>query len=312
MTRQYIVITEFMDEAAVDSLRASFDVRYDPALVDGGDRLLNAVAEADAVIVRNRTQMRGPLLTACRRARVIGRLGVGLDNIDVAACDTRGITVIPATGANAQAVAEYVIATAMMLLRGVFLSSPSVAAGQWPRAALSHGRETAGTCLGLVGFGGIGQLTARMAHALGMTVVACDPLLPHNHAVWARTGVAPLSLDALLAIADVVSLHVPLTDATAGLLSAGRLAQMKPDAVLINTSRGGIVDEAAVADALRQGRLGGAAFDVFAAEPLPNGSPWQHCPNTVLTPHVAGVTAESNVRVSTLIAAAVARALAPS
>jgi (S)-sulfolactate dehydrogenase len=304
-----IVITEFMDEAAVASLRASFDVLYDPKLVDDAARLMAAVSGADAVIVRNRTQVRGELLAACAKASVIGRLGVGLDNIDVPACEARGMRVIPATGANALAVAEYVIATAMVLLRGVYLSSDAVASGTWPRAALSGGRETSGTCLGLVGFGGIGRLTARLAQGLGMAVVAHDPMVAADSPVWTETGVQCASFEELIAKADVISLHVPFTHGTANMLSAERIAQMKRGAIVINTSRGGIADEAAVAAALRAGRLGGAAFDVFEPEPLGPGNVWEDCPNAILTPHVAGVTAESNVRVSTLIAAAVASAL---
>ena len=309
MNMKKIVIAEFMDEAAVASLRTAFNVIYDPKLVDDAARLMAEVSTADALIVRNRTQVRGELLAACAQATVIGRLGVGLDNIDVPACEARGMQVIPATGANALAVAEYVIGTAMVLLRGVYLSSDLVASGKWPRAALSNGREISGTCLGLVGFGGIGRLTAKLARCLGMTVVAHDPMVPADSAVWTETGVQSASLDELIAGADVISLHVPLTPDTANMLSAERIAQMKRGAVVINTSRGGIVDEAAVAAALRQGRLGGAAFDVFEPEPLGPGNPWEGCQNAILTPHVAGVTAESNVRVSTLIAAAVARAL---
>jgi (S)-sulfolactate dehydrogenase len=304
-----IVITEFMDEAAVASLRASFDVLYAPTLADDAAGLMAGVADADAVIVRNRTQIRGELLAACAKATVIGRLGVGLDNIDVPACEARGMKVIPATGANALAVAEYVIGTAMMLLRGVYLSSDLVASGKWPRTALSNGREISGTCLGLVGFGGIGRLTAKLAQGLGMTVVAHDPMVPADSPVWAETGVQCVSFNELIGKADVISLHVPLTPGTANMLSAERIAQMKRGATLINTSRGGIVDEAAVSAALRDGRLAGAAFDVFESEPLGPGNAWASCPNAILTPHVAGVTAESNVRVSTMIAAAVARAL---
>lgn len=304
-----IVITEFMDESAVASLHNTFNVVYDPKLVDDTHRLMASVANADAVIVRNRTQVRGDLLAACAQATVIGRLGVGLDNIDVAACEARGMQVIPATGANALAVAEYVIGTSMLLLRGAYQSSAQVASGLWPRASLSNGREISGTCLGLIGFGGIGQLTAQLAQGLGMRVIAHDPLLPPDSSVWAKTGVHPSSLDQLIAQADVISLHVPLTPATTNLLSAERIAQMKPGALVINTSRGGIVDEASVAQALRQAQLGGAAFDVFEPEPLGSGTPWQGCPNVILTPHVAGVTAESNLRVSTMIASAVANAL---
>jgi len=304
-----IVITEFMDIPAVESLKARYTVIYEPKLVDDVERLMREVADADAVIVRNRTQVRGELLAACRQATVIGRLGVGLDNIDVPACEARGMKVIPATGANALAVAEYVIGTAMLLLRGVYQDSAAVAGGKWPRARLSNGREIAGKTLGLVGFGGIGRLTAGLAKGLGMTVVAYDPMLPADAPVWAQTGIAPVNLEQLLAQSDVVSLHVPLTPETRNLLSKERVAQMKAGAVIINSARGHIADEAAIADAIRAGYLGGAAFDVFEPEPLKAGSPWENCPNVVLTPHVAGVTAESNERVSTLIAAEVAKFL---
>jgi len=304
-----IVITEFMDESAVDSLSTAFNVVYDPKLVDDTTRLMAFVADADGIIVRNRTQVRGDLLAACAQTTVIGRLGVGLDNIDVAACEARGMQVIPATGANALSVAEYVMGTAMLLLRGVYMSSEKVANGLWPRALLSNGREISGTCLGLIGFGGIGQLTAKLAQGLGMHVIAHDPMLLPDNSVWARTGVHPATLDQLIAQADVISLHVPLTPITSNLLSAQRIAEMKSGAILINTSRGGIVDEVAVAEALRQAHLGGAAFDVFETEPLGSRTPWQGCPNVILTPHVAGVTAESNVRVSTMIASAVASVL---
>ncbi len=304
-----IVICEFMDEAAVASLRSDFAVVYDPTLVDDNARLAATAADADALIVRNRTQVRGDLLTALARARVIGRLGVGLDNIDVAACETRGMAVIPATGANAQAVAEYVVGTAMLLLRGAYQSTALVAAGKWPRTDLSNGREITGTCLGLVGFGGIGRLTARLAQGLGMSVVAHDPMIDSSSDIWAKTGVHCGSLEQVIAQADVVSLHVPLTPATSNLMSADRIGRMKRGAVLVNTSRGGIADESAVAAALRAGQLGGAAFDVFEPEPLAAGNVWEGCPRVILTPHVAGVTAQSNVRVSTMIAAAVAQAL---
>ncbi len=306
---QRIVITEFMDAAAVDTLRASFDVRHDAALVDAPPALHAALADADALIVRNRTQVDRSLLAAAPRLRVVGRLGVGLDNIDVAACAGRGIEVIPATGANALAVAEYVIAAAMLLLRGAYRASDDVAAGHWPRTPLSEGREIHGKCLGLIGFGGIGRLTAALAHALGMQVVAHDPAVDTTDPVWAQQSVAPLALDALLGSADVVSLHVPLQASTRNLIDARRLALMRPGSILINTSRGGIVDEVALAGALNAGGLGGAALDVFAAEPLAAGSALAGAPNLLLTPHIAGVTAESNVRVSTLVAQRVAAAL---
>jgi len=304
-----IVITEFMDEAAVSSLRSRFDVDYEPSLVDDRRSLLARLAGAQGLIVRNRTQVDADLLGRAPALRVVGRLGVGLDNIDMAACKARGITVFPATGANALAVAEYVVMTAMLLLRGILPASAQVAAGQWPRAAFSNGRETGGKTLGLVGFGDIGRLTASLAAAVGMTVVACDPAVAADSPVWRERKVRALPLPELLAEADVVSLHVPLTAATRGLLGAERIGQMKSGAVLINTSRGGVVDEAALVRALRDGRLAGAALDVFADEPLPQGSVLADAPNLILTPHVGGLTVESNQRVSSMVAERVSRFL---
>ncbi len=304
-----IVITEFMDEPAVAQLAAQHDVLYDPKLVDDAPHLLREAAGADAIVVRNRTQVRGELLGALQRCRVVGRLGVGLDNIDVAACEARGITVIPATGANALSVAEYVVGTAMLLLRGAYQSAAEMAGGQWPRTALSNGREVSGKTLGLVGFGSIGQLTARLAQGLGMTVVAFDAMMDAANPVFAQTGVRCITLDELTTSADVISLHVPLLAATRNLFDAQRIAAMKPGAVLINTARGGVVDEAALAAALKAGQLGGAAIDVFVVEPVPASNVWAGCPNLLLTPHIAGVTAEANERVSALIAERVLQAL---
>ena len=297
-----IVISEFMDEQAVDGLREHFDVRYEPGLVDDPQALRDALREAQALIVRNRTQVRAGLLEHAPGLRVVGRLGVGLDNIDMELCAQRAIRVIPALGANAQAVAEYVIASAMLLLRGAYASSAQVAAGAWPRAALSEGREIGGKTLGLVGFGDIGRRTARLAQAVGMTVVAHDPALAADAPAWREIQVRRLELDELLQACDVLSLHVPLTPATRSLVDANRLARMRPGAVLINTARGGVVDEDALAEALRSGRLAGAALDVFEQEPLGAGSALQGVPGLLLTPHIAGLTRESNLRVSSLIA----------
>ena len=217
--------------------------------------------------------------------------------------------VIPATGANALSVAEYVVGSAMLLLRGVYASTPAVAGGQWPRNALSNGREIGGKTLGLIGFGSIGQLTARLAQGLGMTVIAFDAMMKPENPVFAACGVRCASLDEVIQSADVVSLHVPLVDATRGLFDAARIASMKPGAVLINTARGGIVDEVALGAALKAGKLGGAAIDGFGTEPLPISAHFQDCPNLILTPHVAGVTFEANERVSFLIAEKVLEAL---
>lgn len=296
-----IVITEFMDEAAVGRLVQTHDTVYDPKLVDDPAALHEHLASARALIVRNRTQVRETLLGMGPKLRVVGRLGVGLDNIDVAACKARSVKVIPATGANDLSVAEYVISSALMLLRGAFLRSADVAAGDWPRQSMM-GRELAGKTIGLVGYGSIAREVAWRAHMMGMQIVACDPYLMADHPGWqiARN----VSLDAVLELSDVLSLHTPLTDATRNMIDAGALSRMKPDAILINAARGGIVDEAALAEALKAGKLGGAALDVFETEPLTaeSGAKFKGLGNLVLTPHIAGVTDESNERVSHLIA----------
>ncbi len=308
--RAKVVITEFMDTRAVAQLAQVHEVLYDPQLVDDVPRMRAEAATAHAFIVRNRTQVRGDLLAALTQCKVIGRLGVGMDNIDVAGCEAAGMHVIPAAGANALSVAEYLVATSMLLLRGAYQSSLEVAAGKWPRNALSNGREIGGKTLGLVGFGSIGQLTAKLAQGVGMGVIAFDPMMAAEHPVFAQTGVRCVSLDALTASADVISLHVPLLPSTRDLFNAARIAAMKPGAVLINTARGGVIDEAALAAALKSGHLGGAALDVFGTEPVPADNPFEGCPNLILTPHVAGVTAEANERVSFMIAERVLAALA--
>lgn len=296
-----IVITEFMDEDAVARLRLHHAVTYDPALVDDPARLARLLVEARALIVRNRTQVLPDLLGAGPRLECVGRLGVGLDNIDTDACAARDIAVFPASGANDLSVAEYVITAALMLLRRAWLSSAAVAEGAWPRQTLI-GRELAGRTMGLVGYGSIARQVAQRAAHLGMTCIAYDPFLAANNSVWGTTR--PATLHAVLAKADVVSLHTPLTPETRHMIDASALSAMRRDAILINAARGGIVDETALANALRAGSLGGAALDVFEIEPLTAeaGAQFVGLPNLLLTPHVAGVTDESNMRVSGLIA----------
>jgi (S)-sulfolactate dehydrogenase len=303
-----IVISEFMDEAAVADLRRDFSVHHDKGLVDRPDELASLLRDARALIVRNRTQVRGALLEAGTRLEAIGRLGVGLDNIDVEACAARGIAVLPATGANDVSVAEWVIAAMLILIRGGFASSADVLAGKWPRERLIGG-EIFGRTLGLVGFGSIARETASRARALGMRIIASDPFVGPDAPAWTKHDVERVDLDALLASADAVSLHVPLNAETRDLIDAARLKQMQPSAILLNAARGGVVDEAALADALKAGTIKGAALDVFAEEPLPAGSPLADAPNLLVTPHIAGVTEESNVRVSAVTARNVRRVL---
>lgn len=305
-----IVITEFMDERAVEQLALKHEVVYDPKLVDDAPRLLTEAVNCHALIVRNRTQVRGDLLAALKQCKAVGRLGVGLDNIDVTGCEAKGMKVIPATGANALSVAEYVIASTMLLLRGAYAATDDVIAGRWPRNALSNGRETAGKTMGVIGFGSIGQTTTRLARGLGMHVMAYDPMMVVTSPIYAEQGAIVASLDAVITMSDVVTLHVPLVDGTRNFFNAERLTSMKAGAILINTSRGGIVDMEAMVDSLKSGHLGGAAVDVFDTEPMPASPVFEGCPGLLLTPHISGVSVESNERVSFLIADKVVEALA--
>ena len=304
-----IVISEFMADDSVDALAGLHTVVYDPDLVDDRPRLLQLVADADGLIVRNRTQVDAPLLDAAPQLQVVGRLGVGLDNIDLDACSARSVAVRPATGANADSVAEYVIAAALSLVRGVFLSTDAVVAGEWPRVELT-GLEIQGRTMGLIGFGDIAQRVAARARALGMSVIAHDPFLPESDAAW--SSARSETFEGVLTAADVVSLHVPLTDDTRGLLDRAALDTMPDTAVVVNTSRGGVVDEEALIESLRSGTIRGAALDVFTTEPVDaaSGERFAGVPNLLLTPHIAGITEESHERVSSMVASAVADVLA--
>ena len=303
-----ILITEFMADQAVARLRGVHPTEYQPDLADRQGDVPALLKGRRALIVRNRTQVGADLLDAAPELKVVGRLGVGLDNIDVRACEARGVQVLTAAGANAESVAEYVVTSALMLLRGAYLAGAEMIAGNWPRMACS-GREGSGRRLGLVGFGAIAQVTARKAQAMGMEVCATDPFLPEDDPAWEEVGRGDLG--EVLSGSDAVSLHVPLTEGTRGLIDAKRLAEMSPGAVLVNTSRGGVVDEEALAAAMRAGHVGGAALDVFETEPLTAEAArkFEGIGNLILTPHIAGVTQESNVRVSEMIAESVLAAL---
>jgi len=294
-----IVISEFMDKTIANDMLNDHDLLFDPSLADNTEALYKSLSNARALIVRNRTQVDEALLAAAPNLLVIGRLGVGLDNIDLDACKNRNIAVCPATGANDLPVAEYVVTATLMLLRGAWLASERVSAGEWPRMALM-GKEVSGKCMGLIGYGSIARETASRAAALGMNIIAYDPYLPKNDPAWKTAQ--PVELTELLKFADVISLHVPLIDETRHMINKKSLEAMKPEAVLINAARGGIVDEAALVTAIKNQQLAGAALDVFENEPLDSnhGLLFKDVQNLILTPHIAGVTKESNVRVSRL------------
>ncbi len=309
MTR--IVITEFLEPEAVEELKKrGFEVHWDRELWTKRGELEKLVKDLPALIVRNRTRVDEALLRLAPKLKVVGRLGVGLDNIDVAACERRGIEVCSARGANATSVSEYAIAMAMILLRGrAYRDTQRLVAGEWPREELGRGLELAGKTLGIIGLGSIGSTTARKARALEMRVIATDPYLPAGDESWRLAENVPL--DRLLATSDVITIHCPFSNETHGMISAPQLQQMRKGAILINSARGGIVDEAACAAALRNGPLGGAALDVFDYEPIKSesGKLFAGLSNVILTPHISGVTAEANHRVSYMTVDSVARVL---
>jgi (S)-sulfolactate dehydrogenase len=305
-----IVITEFLEPSAIKVLEQDFTVHWDPELWNKRAELEKLVRHLPALIVRNRTRVDKALLGLAPRLKVVGRLGVGLDNIDISHCEARGIEVVSARGANATSVSEYAIAMAMTLLRGpAYLGTERVLNGEWPREAFGRGLELAGKTLGIIGLGSIGSTTARKARALDMRVVACDPYLPAMSENWHLAE--RVSLDTLLGAADVVTLHCPLTEETRGMIGAQQLGRMKQGAVLVNSARGGIIDHPALAAALRSGHLGGAALDVFEWEPIKmeEGQIFAGIANVILTPHISGVTAEANHRVSHMTVEGVARFL---
>ncbi len=291
-----IVVTEFMSEKALARLAQVHHVQFNPQFYRDPDALKKAAAAADALIVRNLTQVNRELIDRAPDLVAIGRLGVGLDNIDLQACTDRKIRVYPATGANADSVAEYVIVNAISLLRQFPRSHRLMAGEPWPRASCSNGREAPGRLLGLIGFGDIGYRTAKLGLALGFRVLAYDPTPKIKH-----PDVQLVDLDTVLTQSDVISLHVPLTEQTRDLLNRDVIRSLKPGCILVNTARGSIIDEAALLDALQSGHVGGAAIDVFADEPSKTRSPLMACENVTLTPHVAGVTQDSNQRVSDMI-----------
>jgi (S)-sulfolactate dehydrogenase len=304
-----VVITEFMDPAGVEILARAFDTLYDQTLVGRPEALAALLEGCRALVVRNRTRVDPALLARAPRLAVVGRLGVGLDNIDLRACRARKIPVLPATGANEVSVAEFTLGAILVMLRGgAYHAGADVLAGKWPRTRLA-GREAQGLTLGLLGFGAIARQVARRAVVFGMRVLAADPFVAAADPGWTQYGVERAEFPDFLSRLDVLSVHTPLTSETRGAVDATALARLPRGGYLINTARGEIVVESALAEALRSGHLAGATIDVFAEEPFPAGSLYVGVPNLILSPHVSGVTKESNRRTGTLVAENVRRVL---
>ena len=302
--RPVVLIAEKLAPSVLEVLGDGVEIRH----VDGTDRpaLLAALADADALLVRSATQVDAEALAAANHLTVVARAGVGLDNVDVPAATERGVMVVNAPTSNIVSAAEHAVALLLAVARRVPAADASLRSGQWKRSSF-NGVELNGKTAGIVGLGKIGQLLAQRLAAFGMQLVAYDPYVAPARA--AQLGIELLPLDELLARADTISIHLPKTPETKGLIGKEQLALVKPSVIIVNDARGGLIDEAALADALREGRVAGAGIDVFAKEPCTE-SPLFDLPNAVVTPHLGASTTEAQDRAGTDVARSVLLALA--
>jgi D-3-phosphoglycerate dehydrogenase len=289
----HIVISDVLPSSAVETLRSVPGWTIDARAGRPAGDLLRDVADADALVVRSATTVDASLIAAAPRLRAIARAGTGVDNVDVPAATARGIVVMNAPGANSVSVAEHAIALMLALSRAIPAADAAMKRSVWDKKRLT-GAELRGKTLGLVGLGRIGQEVAARARAFGMDLTAYDPFISEQ--VAAGLGVQLLQLDDLCARADYISLHVPATPETRHLLNADRLAGCRPGVRIVNTARGDLIDEAALADAIERGQVAGAGLDVFETEP-PTDTRLTRLPQVVATPHIAASTTEAQEQV---------------
>ncbi|MFD2762162.1 hydroxyacid dehydrogenase [Lentibacillus juripiscarius] len=305
-----VLVTELMWNDGMEELkRNGYSVDYDMELGRKRKELLELAPNYDALIVRNETKVDPELLDAAKNAKVIGRLGVGLDNIDLEAAKERNMPVIPAIHANATSVAEYVMAAMLDAYRPLAEADADVRRGNWDRKFFT-GYELNGKKLGLIGMGEIAHRVAKRANAFGMETIGYDPFVtPFDH-ILAETGVRPVeTLDEMLAEADFVSVHVPLTKVTRHMINKEKFSLMKSHAYVINSARGGIIHEQDLAEAVQSGKIAGAYLDVLETEPVQRDSLLSQIESIHLSPHIAGLTDESQSRTAMLIAQEVIRVL---
>jgi D-3-phosphoglycerate dehydrogenase len=290
-----VLVTDTLAESGLAILRAADDVDLDYRPGLKGDDLLKAIKESDALITRSGTAITPELVNAGSRLRVVGRAGVGLDNVDVEACTARGILVINAPTANIMSATEHTMGMMLALCRNIPEAHASVKRGEWVRSKFM-GVELSGKTLGIIGLGRIGTRVAARARAFEMRVIAYDPYIPPT--VFEKAGAERVSLDDLLARADVITVHTPLSDETRGMLGPAEIAKMKDGVLALNIARGGIWDELALADALRRGKVAGAAIDVYASEPPSKDHPFMSLNNVTFSPHIGANTIEAQDRVA--------------
>ncbi|MEO3757189.1 phosphoglycerate dehydrogenase [Mycobacterium sp. B14F4] len=304
MSLPVVLIADKLAESTVAALGDQVEVRW----VDGPDRekLLAAVPEADALLVRSATTVDAEVLAAAPKLKIVARAGVGLDNVDVDAATARGVLVVNAPTSNIHSAAEHALALLLAAAREIPAADATLRARSWKRSSFT-GTEIYGKTVGVVGLGRIGQLVAQRLAAFGTHVVAYDPYVSHARA--AQLGIELLPLDELLCRADFISVHLPKTPETAGLIGKEALAKTKPGVIIVNAARGGLIDEEALAEAVRSGHVRAAGIDVFAKEPTTE-SPLFDLPQVVVTPHLGASTGEAQDRAGTDVAASVRLALA--
>ncbi|SFA99355.1 D-3-phosphoglycerate dehydrogenase [Lentibacillus halodurans] len=305
-----VLVTELMWEDGIEELKQTgHTVDYDMELCRKRDDLLKLAPKYDALIVRNETRVDPELLDVAKNVKVIGRLGVGLDNIDLEATKARNIPVIAAKHANATSVVEYVMAAMLDAYRPLADADADVRLGNWDRKFFT-GYELNQKTLGLVGLGEIAHRVARRASAFGIRVIGYDPFVTSYDHVLAETGVYPVTtLDELFPESDFISVHVPLTKATKHMINKESFSRMKSHAYVINTARGGIVHELDLVEAVQSEKIAGAYLDVLENEPVQQGSPLLQVESIRLSPHIAGLTDESQSRTAMLIAREVTKVL---
>ena len=295
-----ILITEFINQNSLDNLKKKFDLKYDEELYKNKLELENIIHDYEGLIVRNKTQVNSDVLKKAKELKFIGRLGVGLDNIDTEYCKNKNIHVQPATGMNADSVAEYVVSSSMSLIKKIPIFHNRTIKGEWARTSIKS-QEINQKFLGLIGFGTIGKKVAEYCSKNGLKILAYDPYIKEiiNEKIYAKLS----SLNEIYEKSDIISIHLPLTNETKNIINKSSFLQMKNKPIIINTSRGGIINESDLIDAYHENIISGFALDVFENEPIESEfynriKPGMNC---ILTPHISGVTTESNIRVSDFI-----------
>ena len=297
-----ILISEDVWSDDFVELQKRFPITHEPDLWNRRDDLKVALREAQALVVRNRTQVTREIIEAAPKLKVIARAGVGLDNIDIQAADEHGVVVAAALGINANAVAELTLGLAIALARDVVKRDRSTRAGEWNRTA---GTEISGKTWGLLGFGATGRAVAKLLTGFGCKILAYDPFVKEAN------GATLTSLEEVISKSDVISIHLPATSETTGLINRNLIAKMKRSALIVNVGRGEVINEPELAVALSEGLIAGAALDVRATEP-PKDDLFKDLKNVILTPHIAGITKESQAAINKVLVSEIEAALTGS